>query len=102
MSLQFQALFRENLYLDLATHANRMATMLADAIGAQGYSFLTPPESNQIFPILPNSVIEKLQTNYGFYVWQKGEHESAIRLVTSWATPESAVREFIEDLKATV
>lgn len=102
VSLQFQTLFTENLYVDLAAHANRMATMLADAIGAQGYAFLTPPESNQIFPILPNSVIEKLQTNYGFYVWQKGEHESAIRLVTSWATSESAVREFIEDLKATI
>lgn len=100
ISLQFQALFTDNLYFEIATHANRMATMLADAIKAAGYNFLTPPASNQIFPVLPNSVVDDLQKDYGFYVWSPGESESAIRLVTSWATREDAVLEFIERLKS--
>lgn len=100
ISLQFQALFTDNLYFEIATHANRMATILADAIEQEGYGFLTPPVSNQIFPILPNGVVEGLQKEYGFYVWSPGKSESAIRLVTSWATREDAVREFIERLKS--
>ncbi|MPN12016.1 hypothetical protein SDC9_159326 [bioreactor metagenome] len=66
----------------------------------EGYAFLTHSPSNQIFPILPNSIIEELQEKYLFYVWQKiDENNSAIRLVTSWATKEEAVKSFIEDLK---
>lgn len=100
ISLQFKALFTDNLYFEIATHANRMATMLADAIKEAGYNFLTPPASNQIFPVFPNGVVEDLQKDYGFYVWSPGESKSAIRLVTSWATREYAVQEFIERLKS--
>ncbi len=100
ISVQFQALFTDDLYFALARHANRMATLLANAVTESGYAFLTPPASNQIFPILPNAVIDKLQEDYGFYVWSKGESESAIRLVTSWATSEDAVGEFIARLKS--
>lgn len=101
ISAQFHALFTDNLYFDLAAHANRMAERIATALHALGYAFLTPPESNQLFPILPNAVIESLQKDYGFYVWSKGAQESPIRLVTSWATREDAVDAFIETLKNT-
>ena len=36
----------------------------------------------------------------GFYIWKKIDSDkAAIRLVTSWATPESVVDQFIKDLK---
>lgn len=100
LGLQFLELFRDGLYFELARHANAMADLLRDAIDGAGYSFLVDSPSNQIFPILPNAVIHKLQENYSFYVWAKMDSKhSAVRLVTSWATEEKAVREFIEDLK---
>jgi len=41
-----------------------------------------------------------IEASYGFYVWSKIDgNNSAIRLVTSWATEESAVDEFLMDLK---
>ncbi|MCW5594123.1 MAG: hypothetical protein KIS74_18620, partial [Burkholderiales bacterium] len=62
-----------------------------------GFEFLTAPQSNQLFPILPDELIAQLQQDYGFYVWAPAsEGTSAIRLVTSWATPEHAVHEFLE------
>jgi threonine aldolase len=77
-----------------------MAKLLKNAITEAGYSFLTHSPSNQIFPILPNSIIERLQEKYLFFVWQKIDDEnSAIRLVTSWATGKEKVLEFIEDLR---
>jgi threonine aldolase len=100
MGIQFLELFRDDLYFDLARHANRMADLLRNAIADAGYSFLTESPSNQIFPILPNPVIEKLREQFDFYVWSKAdENHSSIRLVTSWATREEAVRAFIGNLK---
>ncbi|MDR2174828.1 MAG: aminotransferase class I/II-fold pyridoxal phosphate-dependent enzyme [Synergistaceae bacterium] len=95
LGVQFEELFRDGLLFSLARHANAMARKIAQAISAAGYGFLTDSPSNQIFPILPDALIEKLQKNWAFYVWQKmGEGRSAIRIVTSWATKEEAVDEF--------
>ena len=101
LSIQFLELFKNNLYFDLSKHANEMASNLIVGITKQGYKFLTDSSTNQIFPIFPNSLIEKLKELYGSYVWSKIDNEnSSIRLVTSWATKQEAVDMFIEDLKA--
>lgn len=98
---QFAGLFENSLFLDLARHANHMATRLAQAFADLGFPFLAPPATNQIFPILPDTLIAALEKEYGFYVWSRvDDSRSAIRLVTSWATPESKVDGFIEDLQA--
>jgi len=100
LGVQFLELFKDDLFFDLAKHANKMASKLARGIKKQNYDFLTEPVSNQIFPILPNNLIEKLNQKYGFYIWCKvDDKNSAIRLVTSWATKEEYVNQFIEDLK---
>ncbi|HEX7713366.1 MAG TPA: beta-eliminating lyase-related protein, partial [Bacillota bacterium] len=102
LGMQFLELFRDDLYFDLAKHANAMADLLRDALQKGGFRFLTHSSTNQIFPILPNSLIEGLQKKYSFIVWAKMDPtHSAVRLVTSWATKEEAVLAFIEDLKTT-
>jgi threonine aldolase len=99
LGLQFRELFQDNLYFQLAQHANDMAALLRQAIQTAGFTFLTQSPTNQIFPILPHWLIEKLQQNYAFYIWSKVDVEhSAIRLVTSWATPPAAVQAFIADM----
>ena len=77
-----------------------MAMKIAMAIKSKGYFFLREPSSNQIFPIFPNSLIKKLQEKYDFYTWKKIDTEnSAIRIVTSWATKSDVANEFISDLE---
>jgi threonine aldolase len=101
LSCQFVALFRNGLYLNNADHANRMAQKLAAGIAACGHSFLTPPATNQIFPMLPDAIIDRLSRQYGFHRWSKVDDSlTAIRLVTSWATQEAAIDTFIADLGA--
>lgn len=101
IGIQFLELFIDDLFFELAAHANNMAKMIKDAIAEKGFRFLTHSPSNQIFPILPNNLIKMLQEKYFFYVWERvDDNNSAIRLVTSWATSEEAVMEFIKDLKA--
>ena len=99
LGVQFEELFRDELFFDLARHANRMAQIMAEAFRKAGHAFLVESPTNQIFPILPAALIEKLQKNWGFYVWQQMDAgHAAIRLVTSWATPEEVVREFVKEL----
>lgn len=102
LGIQFEELFKDNLYFELANHANEMAKLLAKGIEDANYKFLIDSPTNQIFPILDNKLIEKLEKNYAFYIWEKvDDNYSAIRLVTSWATKKEAVLEFIDELKKT-
>jgi len=99
LGIQFLELFSNNLYFDLATHANNMAMLLKEGISAAGYKFMIPSPSNQIFPIFPNELIGKLQEKYLFHVWQKTDNlNSAVRLVTSWAVNEKIIMDFIDDI----
>ena len=98
LGVQFEELFRDDLFFDLARHANHMAQSMAAALRKAGYGFLSESPSNQIFPILPNALINRLEKDWDFYVWQPVDAQrSAIRLVTSWATPEAAVQAFINE-----
>ena len=100
LGIQFLELFRDNLFFDLAIHANKMAEMLRDELSNANIQFLTHSPSNQIFPILPDAIISELQNKYAFHIWERVDSDhSAIRLVTSWATKEEEVAAFIEDLK---
>ena len=100
LGIQFLELFRDNLFFDLASHANKMAGLLQAGISKSNFQFLTQSPSNQIFPILPNELISELEKNYAFHIWEKVDSNySAIRLVTSWATKEEQVAAFLEDLK---
>ena len=101
LGVQFQAILEDGLYFDLARHANNLAFRLRDGIAALGYPFPVPSPSNQQFPVLPNPVVKHLQKlGYEFEIDHTvDEHHTCIRLVTSWATPESAVEAFLNDLK---
>ena len=100
VSIQFQELFRDNLYFDIARHANDLAQELAAGVRECGYKTVVDAPTNQVFPIFPDPVVERLQQDYGFHVWERFDTESSVvRLVTSWATGESAVTEFLTTLK---
>ncbi|MFC5872696.1 L-threonine aldolase [Chryseobacterium arachidis] len=97
LGIQFLELMREDLYFDLAKHANQQAMKIKNAMQRKGVQFLSDTYTNQIFPILDNGLIQKLSENFEFYVWKKiDENSSAIRLITSWNTPDEPVNHFIE------
>ncbi|MGQ3215334.1 MAG: threonine aldolase family protein [Shinella sp.] len=95
LGLQFRELFRDGLYFDLARHANGMAQRLSSKIAHAGHRFAAETETNQLFPILPNALIEKLKEHFDFYIWEPhDESASVIRLVTSWATQDVHIEAF--------
>ncbi|MCL2045076.1 MAG: aminotransferase class V-fold PLP-dependent enzyme [Oscillospiraceae bacterium] len=98
LGIQFSSLFENGLYDELAQKSNNMALKMAEGIIKCGYNFLYPPQTNLIIPIFPKYIAEKLQQLYGFYDWESFGETTAVRIVTSWATPESIVDEFLADL----
>lgn len=100
LGVQFEELFQNDLYFELASHANRLAERLKHSISDAGFDFIAGSPTNQLFPIFPDSLVNKLKENYQFEIWGKtDDFHTAIRLVTSWATPDSAVDEFIRDFQ---
>ena len=55
--------------------------------------------TNQQFIILKNEVIEVLKNKFEFEVWEPGETEAVIRLVTSFASKKEDVDTLISCLK---
>lgn len=99
LGIQFQELFRNGLFYNLAAHANSMAELLYVGMQARGFEFIVEPESNMIFPVLPNKLIEKLHQKFLFYKWKQIDNDYSIaRLVTSWATEEKMIESFLKCL----
>lgn len=100
LGIQFLTLFENDRYLTLAKHANEQAMKMQKAIADCGFSFFTKTTTNQLFPILPTSLIRRLEKYYAFETWQTIDAtHTAVRFVTSWATPEAEVLNFIRDFK---
>ncbi|WP_370900132.1 threonine aldolase family protein [Chryseobacterium gossypii] len=97
LGIQFLELMKNDVYFDLAKHANHQAMKMKEAMRKRGVRFLSDTYTNQIFPILSNHMIQVLSEKFEFYVWKKiDEHHSAVRLITSWNTSDQAVDDFIE------
>jgi len=101
LGIQFLELMKEDLYFDLAKHSNVQAMKIKAALHQKGFQFLSDTFTNQIFPILNHAQIEKLSEKFDFYVWKKiSETNSAIRLITSWATSDEVVEDFINEIES--
>lgn len=99
LSIQFEVMFKNNLYFDLAKKTNDLAEILRKGIKEKGYSFLVDSPTNQLFPILPNTLVEKLEENYFFYRWcPYDENNTVVRLVTSFTSTEDEIHKFLGDI----
>ena len=100
LGLQFEALFENDLYLTISRHADAMADNIRATLEVLGYPLLVPGVTNQVFPILPDALLEKLQENFTFTEQERvDETHRAVRFCTSWATTEAAVEALCEELK---
>lgn len=99
LGVQFETLFTDNLYLRIARQAITTARKLKEAFRARGYRLWIDSPTNQQFFVLPNQEIERLSQYASFEVWgPRGEEESIVRFVTSWATDERQIDELIARL----
>lgn len=100
LGLQFLALFEDDLYFEIAAHADKMADRIREVLHRKQMPFLVENCTNQIFTILPDEILNKLSEKYCFsYQERIDETHSAVRICTSWATEKAAVEELCGDLE---
>ena len=96
LGVQYDAVLEDGLYLKLAQHAAQMAKLLTEGLKALDIPMLIQSPSNQIFPILPNTVIEELKRSVSFEHWSSvSDTHSCIRFVTAWHTTAEEVEELL-------
>jgi len=109
LGAQFSAWLSNGHWLDLAGHANRMATQLEQGLLACPASrVIWPVAANEVFAILPRPLIAQLRAvGAVFYEWPRhfvpshfnlSSDDEVVRLVTSFRTSAEEVSTFIDHL----
>ena len=100
LGLQFETLFKDNLYYEISRHAVEMATMIKQAFIEKGIPLKYETWTNQHFPILSTEMLTKLSKKYAFSIWEPAAaNHTVVRFCTSWATKKENVELLIEDIK---
>ena len=100
LGIQFDALFKDSVYLRLGKNAIDEAARIRSTLEGLGISFAVPSPTNQLFPMLPDTAISALSEKYSFSAWGRAdETHSIIRICTSWATLPDNTDKLISDLK---
>jgi threonine aldolase len=109
IAAQFEAFLAKGLWLELASHANRMADRLAAELSALGLAPVWPVEANLVFVLLPQNLDRHLQTaGASYYAFHSDSlpagaeiprDQVLARLVTSFATTEGDIGSFLAHAK---
>ena len=109
IAAQFDAYFEDGLWLDVARHANAMAARLQAGIeGSTEARLAWQSPANETFPIVTKALARELSSKGAlFYEWAPprsarhlvGADETMLRLVTSFATTEEHVDQFVAMLR---
>lgn len=103
IGIQYEELFKDNLYFELAKHANEMAEIIREALKECGVKTASSSPTNLIFPIFTNAQIAELEKDYIFSVTEVLDADTTVvRLVTSFATNKDEVIKFTKRLKEVV
>lgn len=104
VAAQFDAYFRDDLWLDTARHANSMTARLADHMrGSRKVRLAWEPGANELFAVMDNALAEELKDKGAvFYPWatpqgfarDTRENEALFRFVTSFRTTQDEVDRF--------
>lgn len=103
IGVQFEALLEggeNSVYFKAAAHANKMAKIIREELTALGIEFYSYSPTNQVFPVLPRSVVQELKNEFAFHEWTPEKDGMVpIRLVTAWGTKESDVQCLVQRIK---
>lgn len=100
LGIQFSVLMENDNYFTIAKHANALADRIRDTIESLGYRYLVPGVTNQIFPILPDRLLDALSVDFSFTEQERvDDTHRAVRFCTSWSTTEENVNALCEAIR---
>lgn len=100
LGVQFETLFEDGLYFEIAKHAMDKAERIANKLTEFGVEFTVTSPTNQIFVSLPKQAVAELSKTYQFEpMGTKDAEHDIIRICTSWATKEENVTALLTDIE---
>ena len=102
VSAQLIGLLKDDLAINSAKHANAMAKALDAGVRELAtksngrVSVPNPTQANAVFPILPMEIIEEIQKEYWFYLWD--HNIGQVRWMCAWDTREEDVNGILKAL----
>jgi threonine aldolase len=107
IAAQLDAYLNDDLWMRLARQSNRMADRLRSELAMAGARLAWPTATNEVFAFLPKTKVESaLSRGANFFEWPMpqaarndvGEHETLVRLVTSFATTNEHINALLAAL----
>ena len=96
LGLQFQAMFENDLYMEMGRHADRLAMKLKKGLLEKGYHFYIDSITNQQFVIVEDQKLQELEQQFLFnHEMRYDENHMVIRICTSWATKEENLEKLL-------
>jgi threonine aldolase len=102
LAAQFAAMLADDQWLSLARRANLMADKLASRLAAAGLVPVWPVEANLVFVILSRALDARLKAAGARYYGRRvtslnlGPDQILARLVSSFATEENEINQFVQ------
>ncbi|MDS2171960.1 beta-eliminating lyase-related protein [Nesterenkonia sp. CL21] len=102
VSAQLLELFGTDLWRSNAEHANAQARLLGERLATlEGIDLPAPAQVNAVFPKMPATVVEELQSRYLFHVRDTApDGDPVVRLMCSFQTTEAQIDEFVDHARA--
>ena len=101
ISVQFETFLSDDLWLENARHANKMAQLLKKEIKNIPQIKITQKvQGNAVFAILPKKYVISLQKKYFFHVFD--EENSEVRWMCSFDTSKEDIMDFVDVIKQTI
>ena len=100
ISVQLEALLRDDLWLRAAPHANRIAQLLSSQVeGVPGVDILFPTQANGVFAAIPTPCVAPLQEEFYFYCFDLKGPTSKVRWMAAFDTTEEDVEAFVASIE---
>ncbi len=92
LGVQFEALFTDDLYLNISKNAIETAHSLRELLHERDARWFLESPTNQQFIILQNAEYERLREQVALSFWDTyDEDHIVVRLATSWATTQADI-----------
>lgn len=92
LGIQFLEMFKDGLYYEMGKNGIEKAYRIRDAFKKAGFPVLYESNTNQQFPVLPDTVLDILSEKFSWDYWCRVDEEhSCVRFCSSWATSDENV-----------
>lgn len=92
ISVQFDTLFTGDLYTKICKNGDEQANVFKAALKQKGYDFFVDSPTNQLFLIIENERLNKIEENVSLSHFEVYDNTHTLaRIATSWATKNADV-----------